>query len=147
MKKLLSISLTILLAIVMTYAGSGVNVYSFCCEDCHSYGIEAIANDMCCDIHHNNCSTEQVADDNASCTDAQGHCSLERLDIDLQNDLSKESQTLIAIKQLDLTFTTLLYHLNIIEQDETISGYVSQTQKPPNLSKHIYFTLLETLII
>ncbi len=147
MKKFLSVSLTVLLAIVITYAGSGINAYSFCCEDCQTYGIEAIVESKCCDIHHEVCQSEQIVNNDALCSDSHGQCSLERLDIDLQSITTQQDQTQIAINQLDIYFTTLLYELNKEELDETITGYISQSQKPPNLSKHVYFSLLETLII
>ncbi len=147
MKKLLSISLTFLLAIVITYAGSGINAYSFCCDDCHTYGVEAIVGEKCCDIHHDEQAAEQEGNDITICETSHDQCSLDRLDIDLQDAPSENNQTLISIKQLDIYFTTLLFPSNRIEQDETITGYVSQTQKPPNLNKLVYFSLLETLII
>ena len=127
------------------YAGSGINAYSFCCEDCHTFGVEAITSDKCCETHNIGTSTE--LEENAISLKGHEHCSLERLDIDMQDGSTDQSQIQIAVNQQDFTFTTLFYHLNRIEQDETITGYVSQTQKPPNLSKLVYFSMLETLII
>lgn len=147
MKRFLSISFTFLLAFVITYAGSGVNAYSFCCDDCHTYGIEAIAGDMCCDIHHSECSTEQDNTDNAICESSEQECTLDRLDIDLLDVSSQKSQTEISIKVLDTSFATLLPHFNQHSVDETINSFISQTQKPPNLSTLVYFSMLETLII
>ncbi len=147
MKKLLSISLTILLAIVISYAGSGINAYSFCCEDCHTFGVEAIVGEKCCDIHHDEHHSEQKSNDNAFCETSHDQCSLDRLDMDLQDAPSENNQTQIAIHLMDIYFTTLLYPSSRIEPDETITGDVSQTQRPPNLSEIVYFTMLETLII
>ena len=147
MKKLLSISLTILLAIVITYAGSGINAYSFCCEDCHTFGIEAIVGEKCCDVHHDQPLALQESNDIVVCETSHDECSLDRLDMELQDAPSENNHTQIAIHQLDNYFTILLYPSNRIEPDETITGYVSQTQRPPNLSEIVYFTMLETLII
>ena len=147
MKKFLSISLITLMAIVVTYAGSGINAYSFCCDDCHAYGIEAIVGEGCCDIHEDECSTEQESKDNAICDSSHQQCSLDRLDIDLQDFSTERSKTHISVKVLDISLTTHLPHLNQNTEGEFITGYISQTQKPPNLSKLIYFSLLETLII
>ncbi len=147
MKKFLSISLVFLLAIVITYAGSGINAYSFCCEDCHAFGVEAVAADKCCDLHHHEYTGEQESNNNAICDNSHEQCSIDRLDIDLEDAPTKSVETQISIKQLDIYFTTLLYSSNRIEPDETITGYVSQTQRPPNLSELVYFSLLETLII
>lgn len=147
MKKLLSISLTVLLAIVITYAGSGINAYSFCCEDCHTFGVEAIVDDKCCDVHNDQSLAGQETNDNVICETSHDECTLDRLDIDLQDAPSENNQTQTAIDLLDIYFTTLLYPSNRIEPDETITGFVSQTQRPPNLSEIVYFTMLETLII
>ena len=147
MKKLLSISLTVLLAIVITYAGSGRNAYSFCYEDCHTLGVEAVVADNCCDIHHDKQSAEQESNDIVISETSHEQCSLDRLDIDLQDAPTDNNQAQISIKLLDIYFTTLLYSSNRIEPDETITGFVSQTQRPPNLSEIVYFTMLETLII
>ena len=147
MKKLLSISITVLLAIVITYAGSGINAYSFCCEDCHTFGVEAIVDDKCCDVHNDQSLAEQETNDNVICETSHDECTLDRLDIDLQDAPSENNQTQTAIDLLDIYFTTLLYPSSRIEPDETITGFVSQTQRPPNLSEIVYFTMLETLII
>ena len=147
MKKLLSISITVLLAIVITYAGSGINAYSFCCEDCQTFGVEAIVGEKCCDVHHYESSAEQESNDNAFCETSHDECSIDRLDIDLQDAPSENNEAQTAIQLMDFHFTTLLYPSNRIEPDENTTGYVSQTQRPPNLSEIVYFTMLETLII
>ena len=147
MKKFLSISLVFLLAIVITYAGSGINAYSFCCEDCHAFGVEAVAADKCCDLHHHEHSEEEESNSNAICDNSHDQCSIDRLDVDLEDARTKSNQIQKHIKQLDIYFTTLLYPSNRVEPDETITEYVSQTQRPPNLSELVYFSLLETLII
>lgn len=150
MKKFLSISVSFLLAFVITYAGSGINAYSFCCDECHTYGIEAIAGDVCCDIHHDDeSSSEQNTLENEDTCDSlhEEQCLLVRLDIDPQNAPSERIKTQTTIKKLDISFTYLFYLSNKRVKDETITAYITQTQKPPNLSKLVYFSLLETLII
>ena len=149
MKKFLSITLTFLLAFVIMYAGSGINSYSFCCEDCHSYGAEAIAGHKCSDVHEHECAAfEQEFDENAICEDTHQHCELNRLDLDLQNPLTtSNSQSFIKIPVLKSFLTATLHHLIQESENEPLPSYVSQSQKPPNLCKSVYFSLLETLII
>lgn len=152
MKKFLSISLTVLLAIVITYAGSGINTYTFCCDDCQTFGVEAIAGDKCCDIHQHQHlgevgEVEEENDNEGISESSHNHCLLNRLDIDLQDAPTEDSQRLIAIQQIDFHFTILPYLSKVIETDETVTAYVSQTQSPPNLSELVYFSMLETLII
>lgn len=149
MKKYLSISLVFLLAFVITYAGSGINAYSFCCEDCHSYGVEAIVSEKCCDVHHHNDLDEQEKSNTATtCKKSHNQCSIDRLDIDLQDAPTENCQVQKHINQLNIHFTTLLYTLsNPIESNELITAFISQSQRPPHLSERVYFSLLETLII
>lgn len=144
MKKLLSLSLTLFLTFVITYAGSGINAYSFCCDDCQTFGVEAITSDKCCDIHHDDFSTKE---DNAICDGPHQQCSLDRMDIDLQKISTDYNHSGISIKVLDIFFATLPYLSTQNPDGEAIKDYVSQTQKPPNLSSLVYFSLLETLII
>lgn len=147
MKKFLSISLVFLLAFVIIYAGSGINAYSFCCDDCHTFGVEAIAANKCCDVHYNDCQPEQDLSDNNSlmCETSHETCSIQRLDIE---DISfEENQNLLSIKVLDIFFSTLPYLFNKNIELEKHTELITQTQKPPNMSNLVYFSLLETLII
>lgn len=141
MKKFLSISLVFLLAFVITYAGSGINAYSFCCDDCHSLGAEAVASNMCCDMHHHS----ETPSDNDTCDNSHDKCNIERLAIELQ-DISF-TQELLFIKVLDIPFPTLPYVARQPIECVNTTGFITQSQKPPNMSEKTYFSLLETLII
>ena len=46
--------LAIACAVYFLIAGSGYNLVRYCCEDCASEGIEAVANNSCETIHHKN---------------------------------------------------------------------------------------------
>ena len=138
MKKFLSISLVFLLAFVITYAGSGINTYSFCCDDCHAFGVEAVAGDKCCDVHYHNAVT---------CESPHEHCSIERLDIDIEDISFERNQNQLSIKVLDIFFNTLPYLSNKQIELEIPTELITKSQKPPNLSNLVYFLLLETLII
>ena len=148
MKRFLATSLAFLLAFIIMYAGSGINAYSFCCEDCHTFGIEAIVKDKCCDVHKDDCTTsDKEVSENEFCDSSHQQCELDRLDLNLQDASSEKSQLQDQIQNVDFPFTIILFHL--AQNLETHSGklFISETQKPPNISKHVYFSLLETLII
>ena len=147
MNKILSTTFSLLLAIVIAYAGSGINAYSFCCDDCHNYGIEAIVDHKCSDIHEHECVTEQADEANAICEEAHEQCELDRLDLDLQNLSIDNGQSFINLPIFKPLFKAILHNLLQNLQNEPIIGYISETQKPPNQSKLAYFSLLETLII
>lgn len=148
MKKFLSTTLSFLLAFVLTYAGSGINAFSFCCDDCHTYGIEAVVDNKCCDVHENECSTIELGENgDVFCNASHQECELDRLSLDLQDISTDNNQSEIKLPISTTLFTTTLLNLLVNLEDEPLTGYVSQTQKPPNLSKLVYFSLLETLII
>ncbi len=148
MKKFLSTSLAFLLAFVIAYAGSGINAYTFCCEDCHTFGVEAIIGDNCCDVHNDACSTsEQTANENEVSETSHQQCEMDRLNLDLQDRSTQDSQPDIKIPILKSFLTATLYNLIQYSENEPLTVFVSQTQKPPNLSEQVYFSLLETLII
>ena len=149
MKKFLSTSLSFLLASVIMYAGSGINAYSFCCDDCNTYGIEAITNHKCCDVHENDCSFEEqkTSENTFNEEDSHQQCELDRLNLDLQDTSSEDGQSFIKIFVQKSFLTATLHNLIQNLENESINGYISETQKPPNLSKLVYFSLLETLII
>ena len=148
MKKFLSISLVFLLAFVITSAGSGVNDYSFCCNDCHAFGIEAITAEKCCDIHHDDNSSEEDtydSDDNYQYTHQK--CSIKRFDIDTEDISIEDNLIETTIKVLEALYPLLPYLSKQYTESEDINKFVTRTQKPPNMSKDVYFSLLETLII
>lgn len=148
MKKFLSISLTFLLAFVIIYAGSGVNAYSFCCDKCHTFGIEAIIAENCCDVHHDeNASEEDNYDSNNNYQYTHQKCSVERFDIDSKDNSVEDNLSETTIKVLEAFYPTLPFLSKQYTESEDIDRFVTRTQKPPNMSKDVYFSMLETLII
>ena len=148
MKKFLSISFVYLLAVAITYAGSGINAYSFCCDVCYTVGVEAITSSICCDIHQDECTPEENNSDNTTSSEnSHEECSIERLDIDTEDISFETNQSKLSIKVLNTLFSTLPYLSNEEIEVKEVTGFITQTQKPPNLSKNDYFSLLEILII
>lgn len=110
MKRFLSISFTILLAFIFTYAGSGINAYSFCCDDCQSQGVKAIVEDKCCEIHHHNFTTEEEeeADTDVFCKQSHDECNLERVSLFLQEITTENENVNLIAPAVEFAFTTLL---------------------------------------
>ena len=40
------------MAVLVFYGGTGINIISYCCNECRSVGISVLKNEKCCDIHH-----------------------------------------------------------------------------------------------
>ena len=81
MKKVFTYFATFVTAALVFYGGAGVNLVSYCCNLCRMEGIEAVAGDKCCDIHHHDHSDH-------SSTDC---CSFERISFDwVAHNLSEQ---------------------------------------------------------
>jgi len=75
MKKIGTYTLSILMAVLVFYGGTGINLISYCCNLCRVEGIEAVTKDKCCDIHHHQHGDKQVAyHHNNDKQDACHHC-------------------------------------------------------------------------
>lgn len=152
MKKKLFTFVTLLLCTIVIYGGSGVNTYFFCCNDCRNEGSAAIIEHKCCEIHHHHHLGELVTHyDDHTCeqhiTDLPDACSVKRISVEWT--LSSENRIHLQPVITDLVFSAL-------PTDNYVCGAppIPETefadkpsQKPPNLSKDDYFSLLVTLII
>ncbi|HTN69052.1 MAG TPA: hypothetical protein VLZ33_06285 [Dysgonamonadaceae bacterium] len=148
MKKFLSTSFVFLMAFVIAYAGSGVNAYSFCCDDCYTYGIEAIVEYKCCDVHKDDCSTfDQILSENTFCESSHQQCELDRLNLDLQDTSTDKKQLEQQTDNVNFPLTIVIHSIIQNLEPQFRADCISETQKPPNLSTLAYFSLLETLII
>lgn len=140
----------------MFYGGAGINVISYCCNDCRSAGIEAIASHhhqccktQCCEKHEHNNQQHKILDEHAcksnidrSHTDC---CGLERL----QHDWSSASGSEIDLEPvtIDLLFAELgnISILPVYTLEE-ISA-IMHTGPPILISPRVYLSLLTTLLI
>lgn len=152
MKKKLFTLIALLLSVIVIYGGSGVNTYIFCCDDCRDEGTAAIIEHKCCEIHHHHHlggliehQEEHVCDQNLS--ESHGECGFERVSVSWILSVEKNLHLQPAVLDLvELISYSDIY--NHPEYDDIESSFFEKTsQKPPNLSKNVYFSLLTTLII
>ena len=150
MKKTSHILLSLLLSTLIFYGGAGVNVFSFCCDECQAekmnLAVLFVGTKKCCCTSPEGatCGKETCCQHNSD--DAQ--CGIDRIAFDWQSVSSNQIQLQPLSIELDnslflaahnvksATDTSLLYH--IINR---------KSQIPPHLSKDEYFDLLCTLII
>ncbi|MDR1516812.1 MAG: hypothetical protein LBS52_01715 [Dysgonamonadaceae bacterium] len=155
MKKSLSILLSLFLTAIIVYGGSGVNVYFFCGSDCrhandsavlagHSCGNETGEHSCTCCASMNEaegcCATPTSADDTRTA------CNVERVSVNWQ---PVQSEKLLANPVSFDLFSDFAQHTT--NQSVVIRNLTpwqqTASQKPPNLSKDDYFSLLNILII
>lgn len=168
MKRIAYIFTSLLLITLIAYGGSGVNLYFFCCDDCRDDGvIKAIVEHSCCERHHHNHSESIAHNHESGCCCAPSHdarhsmhtsytscdetshgaCNVQRISVNWQTAQSENPE--IAPTSFDVFSSTFcLFTPQNYDLKPTISFIrYSDTQKPPNLDKDIYLSLLNTLII
>ena len=75
MKKIFTYTVTWIMAALICYGGAGVNLISYCCNLCRLEGIEAVANDKCCEIHHHHhVNNQQIHHASGFCDHASNEC-------------------------------------------------------------------------
>lgn len=155
MKKSIFILLTLFLSALIVYGGSGVNAYFYCCDDCRTEGATVVTEDKCCEIHshdHGDANTTHMhleVKEHSLCTfEMHDTCGIERIHVDWQSftQLQHPLQPLV----LDLDHSPFLITTGTSFAAAALSSPAysnRRTQKPPDLSKEVYLSLLTTLII
>ncbi len=151
MKKKIFTLIALLLTAIVIYGGSGVNMYLFCCDDCRDEGAAAVIEHKCCEIHHRHSddSTEHQEDylRDLNIHDSHGECGIERVSVNWTYSLGKtHNLSPVIIFLPDLVSFTNIFNLSLF-YDSQSNTFETNSQKPPNLSKEVYFNLLTSLII
>ena len=155
MKKSALIFLCIFLSALIVYGGSGVNAYFFCCDMCRTEGASAIIEHKCCEIHqHHHLGGMITHIDEHQCdrhfTEQHDACGVNRIQFDWETQQTVKSMLQLQPLLVDLgdfIFLQAEDAPHIAENLPLPPKLNLRTQKPPNLSKEIYFDLLTTLII
>lgn len=145
--------LSVLLAILIAYCGSGVNIFFYCCDDCRSEGTEAVIGGTCCELHHHHHLNGLITHlDKHTCNqhlaNAPDKCGVERISVlwesNSNNNPGVEPFCVYIVHSLSALISSSKLSSDIIP----LIGFENPaSQKPPHLSKEEYFSLLTTLII
>lgn len=153
MKKNILTFLAVLLASLIAYGGSGVNIFFYCCDDCRAEGVEAVIGDTCCELHHHHHLNGLITHfDEHSCTphlaSTPDECGVERISV-LWESVSNNNPGVAPLSfYLAHSFTAQIPSAKLSSDVTPLIGSVNPaTQKPPHQSKAEYFSLLTTLII
>lgn len=156
MKKTFTYLFVVILSAMVFYGGAGINVISYCCIDCRSAGIEAIASHhhaccetQCCENHGDHKQYHDKKACESACESSIEHshkdcCGIERL----QYDWSTASELDIDLEPvtIDLLFAELsnISILSVFTLEE-ISAIMPTG--PPIDPPRAYLSLLTTLLI
>lgn len=153
MRKSIFILLALFLSALIVYGGSGVNAYFYCCDDCRSEGASAITEDKCCEIHsHEHADGThmhlEVKEQFMSTFEMHGTCGIERINFTWQSFTQLQYQLQPLVLDLDHSPFMISTGTSFAVADISSPAYSNRrSQKPPDLSKEAYLSLLTTLII
>lgn len=137
----------IVISALVFYGGAGLNVVSYCCNQCRSVGIEAISDHGCCEIHehhHTHDITEVLACGSCISHADDNCCGITRLQHDW-NTISQLEFNLkpIAIDLFFIGFSDISLIPNPIFEEITSI----MPTGPPLRTPQAYLSLLTTLLI
>ncbi|MGL5937309.1 MAG: hypothetical protein ACRCY5_01100 [Phocaeicola sp.] len=92
MKVVIRNSLVILLTLLVTYGGAGVNLFTYCCNDCRSEGVSAILEEKCFDVHESS---------HAESDDLHAHCGESCQALEWEETLQDRGEASCNINRID----------------------------------------------
>jgi hypothetical protein len=153
MKKNILTFLAVLLASLIAYGGSGVNIFFYCCDDCRAEGVEAVIGDTCCELHHHHHLNGLITHfDEHTCNQhlagTPEECGVERISVLWESTSNNNPGVEPLSFYLAHSLSALIPSAKLSSDVTPLIGSVNPaTQKPPHQSKAEYFSLLTTLII
>lgn len=123
-------------SVLLVYGGVGVNLVTYCCQDCEVAGIEVVAHSGCCDIHeheHEDCSHESEAS-----------CNIERINFEWKT-IATPSFSFVPMMCAVPSFMNSSFTLR--ENLFVSSLNIDADTDPPVFLPDVYLDLLTTLLI
>ncbi|MGL5273094.1 MAG: hypothetical protein ACRC8J_06385 [Phocaeicola sp.] len=160
MKLLIRNTITILLTLLVAYGGAGVNLLTYCCNDCRSEGLSIILEEKCHDVHGHSTS-DAIAQSKSqpscemNCCKSQEENSMQSTDeescdinrIDTKWEIAHNIQ--FDLDPLTINLPPFLTAQQITLEDPTVEkiNSVYCNHGPPVHSPRTYLALLTTLLI
>lgn len=149
--KIMRTIFTYLCAIVISalvfYGGAGINVVSYCCDQCRIAGIEAVSGHECCDIHEHHYTHEmtEVSVCRSCVSHADGNCcDITRLQYDWKT--ISELEFNLEPATIDLLFAGS-GNIALISNPTFEEITSIMPTGPPLRTPKAYLSLLTTLLI
>lgn len=134
------------MAALVFYGGAGVNVASFCCQDCRAEGVEILAGDRCCEVHGHTHHLEHETVEHTNDSFDHSHekcCHMSRISFDWGSEkVSIDSPQPVTFDLLtDGSFDISVIPLPFVEERTSVMP------NGPPLPPRVYLSLLTTLLI
>ena len=136
---------TLLLAALIFYGGAGVNIVTYCCNDCRSEGVAVLQESSCCEVHgHEHKQDTGISETTPSCQTEDASCDLERISFDWN------SAGQYAVNLQPLVVDLLSFGISPVSLIPVVAAnhlFYSDGESPPIVCPRIYLSLLTTLLI
>lgn len=152
MKKRLSNIILSLIALLVFYGGAGINIVSFCCNECRDGGIEVVLGSSCCEVHGHSHTTHahpanfdsESHGHSETISLTHGQCGMMRVGVDWLEVINQHFSFQPSVLELftDLYAQLLFVPLTVSDAKHTLSATI-----PPRLTPRGYLSILSTLLI
>jgi hypothetical protein len=166
MRKILTYPFVFVLAALVFYIGAGVNVVSYCCDNCKSIGIDAVLVNNCCSHNETNSESrdhsKHACNHDSDCDDLTSHsdnhsdkysdnhsdkkcCILERVSFDW--DLHHDAKPVANLSTLVLDLVSDCSDDFLFLRFPVISMVGVLPNAPPLFSARDYLAFISVLLI
>ncbi len=137
-----------LLAALIFYGGAGVNLVTYCCDDCFKAGIQAVMSESCCSSCPDGLEKKQKEVDlsiQIASVKAIHDCGIERLEFKWTTNENQHSLFMPSMFS-DVLFTTS--SISLVPELVLCSSFLYNEDHPPAfLHPRYYLSLLRMLLI
>jgi hypothetical protein len=138
------------MASLVLYCGAGVNVMSYCCNDCRTKGVTAIMENECCDIHDREHSDNQpynTESHHINCThpSEKDCCSFERINFEWNTTYNLAKSEFYELVQKANLPSYIILSENTDTEEFTVKKL--RQKDPPILLPREYLSALSVLLI
>lgn len=146
MRQLIASISVVFLAGLIFYGGAGVNLVSYCCNDCRLEGVQVVVDEKCCEVHGHTHDMLTIETPNGTVSHAHEMCcNLERIAFDW--DASGKVEFDLQPVVLDLLSLGTPGDFSMPVPFANKETFVMPTGPPLVLCPRVYLSLLTTLLI
>ena len=163
------------MSVLVFYGGAGINILSYCCNECSMVGVEAMKKEKCFVVHNQDknhnydalCSSRQEHKNNNCCEskhqkpedyddskslsychniDSNDFCSVERFIFDWTVQSSSEHEIDLSPQALDV-LPYNLFDISYIHLPVTCNNNTVMSNGPPSVYPREYLSIITVLLI
>ena len=135
----------LLLAALIFYGGAGVNIVTYCCNDCRTEGIAVLQEQSCCEVHgHEHSHAGVMPETTPACETEDACCDMERVSF----DWNSSGQSVVNLQPVVVDLMS--FGISIVSLVPVVANHDLlhlDGEGPPIVCPRTYLSLLTTLLI